>query len=66
MPFLCQRSRPKAQKDPTALNSPIAMITLGLNANFRSMKDESLRALVAADKLRNVQDLVEKTPQTAL
>ena len=29
------------------------------------MKDESLRAL-AADKLRNVQDLVEKTPQTAL
>ena len=29
------------------------------------MKDESLRAL-AADKLRNAQDLVEKTPQTAL
>ena len=30
------------------------------------MKDESLRALAAADKLRNAQDLVEKNPQTAL
>ena len=47
------------------MNSPIALITLGLNANFRSMKDESLRAL-AADKLQNAQDLVEKNPQTAL